>query len=146
VAARLLMCRSPEPHAAGELLLCTLDEEVDILPPGADFASHPQWVSASAVPDDAAELSYWLGCRMPLTTALRLHLLACPCPLKRTRDIVDALRLLNNPSGEYSRARQGRGAKMHVVWDTAEASGCEVEPPRPVVDWAPGGELGASRY
>ena len=62
------------------------------------------------------------------------------------RDLVDALRLLNNPTQEYTRAHaHGRG-KLKVVWETAEASGCEVDTPKPVVDWAPGGEVGTSRY
>ena len=37
----------------------------------------------------------WLAARLPLTTQLRLHLLACTCPVKRTRDLVDAMRLLH---------------------------------------------------
>ena len=100
------------------------------------------------MPDAPIELGFWLGCRLPLTTAMRLHLLEVSCPLKRLRDVVDALRLLNNPALEYARVRNsphGKG-KFQVLWDTAEASGCELEPPRRVVDWAPDGELGASRY
>ena len=130
-----------------ELLLCTLDDELSVLPAGlGDPTSHPQWLSAASVPEEAAELAFWLGCRLPLTTELRLHLLACACPIKRTRDVVDAMRLLRDPAGQYARARAARGAKLKLLWQTAEASGCELEPPRPVVDWARDGEMGETRY
>ena len=129
-----------------ELLLCTLDEELTVLPEDADPTSHPQFLSAARVPESSAiELGWWLAARMPLSTALRLHLLGLSCALKRTRDLVDAMRLLQNPAAEYARAR-ATGGKMCITWVTAEASGCEVEPPRPVVGWAHGGEMGVSRY
>jgi len=57
-------------------------------------------------------------------------------------DVVDAMRLLLDPSGAR---RDGSGMKMRVLYDTAEASGCELEPPRPVVDWS-GGEAEVPRY
>ena len=133
-----------------ELLLCTLDEEVDILPPHLDPTAHPQWLDAARIPEGAAALSHWLAARLPLTTSLRLHLLACPCPLKRMRDLVDSMRLLADPAGAYSKARAATrgpgGSMLKLCWHTAEASGCEIEPPRPVVDWAPAGEMGVSRY
>ena len=76
-----------------------------------------------------------------------MMLLECGCPLKRLRDTVDAMRLLANPAAEYARLRHcGSGAKLRLVWNTAEASGCELEPPTPVVDWAHGGSMGVSRY
>ena len=91
--------------------------------------------------------SFWLACRLPLTTALRIHLLSCTCPTKRLRDLVDAMRLLADPAGEYVKVRGKRiRGKLRVVWETAEASGCELAPPRPVVDWAHGGDIGVSRY
>ena len=91
---------------------------------------------------------------MPITTALRLHLLSCTCPLTRIRGVVDVLRLLNfassigsaqfvarpSPTREFARAQSVSalgGGELQVVWDTAEAGGCELLPPRPVVDWAP---------
>ena len=128
-----------------ELLLCTLDEELSILPAHVDPASHPQFVSAARMPDSTIDLGWWLAARLPLSTTLRLHLLQLSCALKRTRDLVDVMRLLESPSAEYARARD-TGGKFTITWVTAEASGCEVEPPRPVVDWAPRGEMGASRY
>jgi len=137
--------RTPAPD--WDLLLCTLDEELTVLPPGADPASHPRWVECAAVPEDAVGLTWWLASRLPLATALRHHLLECGCPLKRLRDTVDAMRLLANPAAEYARLRHcGSGAKLRLVWNTAEASGCELEPPTPVVDWAHGGSMGVSRY
>ena len=126
-----------------ELLLCHLDEEllfdVEEL---ANPMAHPLWIKAAAVPDDAVDLGFWLACRLPLTTSLRFHLLALPCPLKRLRDVVDALRLLCDPS----RADGRQLAKFEVLWHTAEASGCEVEPPRAIIHWRGGGVAPASRY
>ena len=87
--------------------------------------------SRGAAPRDAAALSLWLAARLSLTTSLRLHLLALTDPLKRMRDCVDAMRLLAEP-----RAPARRYAKFQVVWDTAEAGGCELSPPVPTVDWA----------
>lgn len=124
-----------------ELLLCTLDEELTILPADADPTSHPLWLSASKTPDDPLALGWWLAARLPLTTSLRLHLLSCTCPLKRTRDLVDAMRLLQQPAVTYAATK---ARKFAITWQTAEASGCELAPPRPVVDWADGHEL--SRY
>ena len=40
--------RTPAPD--WDLLLCTLDKELTVLPPGADPASHPRWVESAAVP------------------------------------------------------------------------------------------------
>lgn len=131
-----------------ELLLCHLDDEVSgddvedamVLP---NPTTHPQWLASSSVPDDPSQLSFWLACRLPLTTALRAHLLGLDCPLKRLRDVVDALRLLSNPSRIEG---DGRFAKLAVVWHTAEASGCEVDKPRPIIHWRGGDVVGVSRY
>ena len=78
--------------------------------------------------DDTDELGWYLGCSLPLTTGLRTSLLGCTSALKRMRDIVDALRLLQEPE----RAGDRRLRKFNLLWMTAEASGCEVEPPRAV--------------
>ena len=130
-----------------ELLLCTLEDELSWLPSEADPTSHPKLIESAVMPQGATELSFWLACRLPLTTALRIHLLSCTCPTKRLRDLVDAMRLLADPAGEYVKVRGKRiRGKLRVVWETAEASGCELAPPRPVVDWAHGGDIGVSRY
>ena len=122
-----------------ELLLSQLDEELfDGL---SDPTAHPLWLACGRVPEDPVALSYWLSCRLPLTTALRIHLLGITSPLKRMRDVVDALRLLCDPS----RASASRFAKFELLWQTAEASGCELEPPRAVVHWR-GEAYNASRY
>ena len=122
-----------------ELLLCQLDEELfDDL---SDPTAHPLWIACARTPEDPVALSYWLSCRLPLTTALRVHLLGVTSPLKRMRDVVDALRLLCDPS----RVGASRFAKFELLWQTAEASGCELEPPRAVVHWR-GDEFSASRY
>ena len=116
--------------------------------------------------EDAAALSLWLGSRLPLSTAVRrvpsaraafptplkpashlilhvtqvrVHLLGCTCPLKRLQDCVDAMRLLaedGHGGSRYDPVRDGRLPKFEIVYDTAEASGCELEPPREIVDWA----------
>ena len=80
----------------------------------------------------------WLAARLPLTSALRLHLLDCACPLKRMRDVVDAMQLIAGTSraGDRYNARRGAMQKMVLEYDTAEASGCEIAPPRPIVAWA----------
>ena len=59
---------------------------------------HPLWSAQAAPPVEPADLSLWLGARLPLTTALRMRLLSCVCPLKRMTDVVDALRLLTLPT------------------------------------------------
>jgi hypothetical protein len=123
-----------------ELLLCTLDDEVGL---EAELAvSHPKFLQCAVQPEDPHDLSFWCAARLPLTTLLRQHLLHCSCPLKRMRDVVDVMRLLVDPS------RDGRLStrKFHVVYDTAEASGCELEPPKAIVDWAGGDERVVARY
>jgi hypothetical protein len=132
--------------AEWELLLCHLDDELYEGEEEDGLArlnptAHPQWLSAARLPDDPVELAFWLSCRLPMTTALRAHLLGLQSPLKRLRDVVDALRLLSDPS----RVEGRRFAKFAIVWHTAEASGCELEPPRPVVHWR-GDDVGFSRY
>ena len=121
---------------AVEMSLCTLDDETDCWasPPH----EHPAWRTAAAPPEDASALSLWLAARLPLTSALRLHLLDCACPLKRMRDVVDAMQLIAGTSraGDRYNARRGAMQKMVLEYDTAEASGCELAPPRPIVAWA----------
>ena len=135
--ARALLEASSERGGVFELLLCTLDEEVGM--PDVHPASHPLFLRHAAQPDDPTDLAFWLSARLPLTTALRHHLLAVTCPLKRMVDVVDAMRLLLEPS------KAARGSKLRIVYDTAEASGCELEPPRMIVDWS-AGENEPSRY
>lgn len=118
-----------------ELLLCHLDDELYEEHEEAGLScrpnptAHPHWLAAAQLPaDDPVKLSFWLSCRLPMTTALRAHLLGLQSPLKRLRDVVDALRLLSEPS----RVAGQRFAKFALVWQTAEASGCELgeEPAR----------------
>lgn len=133
---------------AFELLLCTLDEELGM--PDVHPSSHPLFMRFASQPDDPVALGWWLAARLSLTTVLRRHLLSVPCPLKRMIDLVDALRLLHDPSAhgtaQASRRDGGVGSKLRLMYDTAEASGCELEAPRPVVDWSASGQPEASRY
>lgn len=139
IAARGLLSSALE-GSGGEgehwqLELCTLDEELmGHLLEVADPTSHPLFLHSAAVPSEDASLAYWLGSRLPLSTGFRAHLLACTCPLKRMRDVLDALRLLANPN----RAGDDRFGKFTLRWQTAEASGCELEAPRCVLDWSRG--------
>ena len=110
--------------AGGRMSLCTLDDETDCWasPPH----EHPAWRTAAAPPEDASALSLWLAARLPLTSALRLHLLDCACPLKRMRDVVDAMQLIAGTSRAGDRYNARRGAMPLVLeYDTAEASGRE---------------------
>ena len=115
---------------------CTLDEELE--KPLCEPARHPLWEAANRPPDDAVALSFWLGARLPLATPLRQHLLECVCPLKRMRDAVDAARMLSASSADASRYNPGtsRPSKFTLTYDTAEASGCELEAPRAIITWA----------
>ena len=133
-----------------ELQLCTLEASATILPPGAEPSTHPDFARASQVPQAGLELSFWLACRLPLSTSLRLHLLECNCPLQRLRDLVDVLRLLNNPARDCAPTRSGslQGAKLQIVhhleeptapWSNGHAS---LALPRRVVDVAPAGAVG----
>ena len=74
----------------------------------------------------------WLAARLPLTFALRLHLLACPCPLQRMRDLVVALRLLRDPRGRGGHAAR----RLEVKW--LRPSSRDESAQRPVVDWSTG--------
>jgi hypothetical protein len=151
VAAQALLaelgCLSGGRGGSGEnwsLELCTLDEEVmGELICRADPTAHPLFLDCAAVPEEATALAHWLACRLPLTTAFRLHLLRLTCPLKRMRDVVDALRLLSSPQN----ADERRFGKFQLLWQTAEASGCEVEAPKCVIHWRGEAEGDAiSRY
>ena len=138
--ARSLLDLAAE-RQAFDLCLCTLDEELGM---DVELAlSHPYFLRLALRPeDDPVALSFWCAARLPLTTALRHHMLSCTDPLKRLRDVVDAMRLLLEPSME------GRAAarKFKIVYDTAEASGCELEPPRAVVDWAAANDPAVTRW
>ena len=98
------------------------------------------WDAGRGAPEaDPVGLSLWLGARLPLSTSVRLHLLSCACPLKRLRDCVDVMRLLSDDGqggSRYTPPREDGLPKFEIVYDTAEASGCELEPPREIVDWA----------
>jgi hypothetical protein len=143
VAHAYTLLEEGEADGSLELTPCTLEEELDLWP--CDPTEHPFWCEASLLPPqhDAAALSLHLAARLPLTTSVRLHMLGCPCPLKRMMDVVDAMRALSRPEargggGRYATAVHGetRLHKFTIVYDTAEASGCELEPPRAVIDWA----------
>ena len=75
----------------------TLDDELG--PPVCDPRSHPLAALQHDPPHSPSELSLWLAARLPLTTRLRLAMLASTCALKRMADTVDVLRLLLDPSG-----------------------------------------------
>mmetsp|Transcript_46263 Transcript_46263/g.107725 ORF Transcript_46263/g.107725 Transcript_46263/m.107725 type:complete len:273 (-) Transcript_46263:70-888(-) len=98
--------------------------------------AHPLWAPVTAVPADDVAFSFWLGSHLPLTTPVRAHLLGCTCPLKRMRDCVDLLRLLVGADGDRFSSRSRELRKFRLIYNTAEASGCELEPPRKFVAWA----------
>ena len=52
---------------------------------------------------DAPKLSLFLAGRLPLTPRLLAEFIACSCPLGRMKDVVDAMRLLTEPSPRRSR-------------------------------------------
>ena len=95
----------------------------------------PLFLDCAAVPQDPTALVL-AACRLPLTMAFRLHLLRLTCPLKRMRDVVDSLRLLASPQSAEDR----RFGKFQLLWQTAEASGCELEAPKCIVHWRSEGE------
>ena len=147
VARALLEASAARGDGAFDLMLCTLDEEIGM--PDVHPSAHPLFLRYASQPEDPIDLAFWCAARLPLTTALRHHLLAVTCPLKRLVDVVDAMRLLLEPNAQGSaRARRGGGAnsKLRVVYDTAEASGCELEPPRLIIDWSSGSQPEGSRY
>lgn len=144
VVARALMSASSEGRNENwELQLCQLDEELQLCD-NVDPTAHPEWHTAAELPGDPVGLSWWLAARLPLTTPLRAHLLSLQSPVKRMRDVVDALRVLLDPNLPVGNAR--RFSKFEVLWQTAEASGCEVEPPRAVVHWRGEQAWRVSRY
>lgn len=65
---------------------------------------------ATAEQIEASRLSLWIGARLPLSARLHAGLLSCTCPLTRMRDVVDAMRLLAEPSPR--RARPGHRFKL----------------------------------
>jgi len=95
IAARELIQRGLE-KSAFHLESSALDEELG----GAsvcDPRCHPLFPLHSDEPSCAAELSFWLGARLPLSTSLRVSVLSNACPLRRLQDCVDAMRLLLDP-------------------------------------------------
>lgn len=117
------------------LELCTLDEELGELV--CDPRAHPSWPAQATPPVEPADLSLWLAARLPLTTALRMRLLACVCPLKRITDVVDAMRLLLEP---HSSSRFEHRLRLHVLTpsgDNCSAVGVPSQPPRSFVGEAP---------
>ena len=97
---------------------------------------HPLWSAQAAPPVEPADLSLWLGARLPLTTALRMRLLSCVCPLKRMTDVVDAMRLLLDPHSSRFEHR----LRLHVLTpsgDNCSAVGVPTQPPRFFVGEAP---------
>ena len=126
--------------------LCTVDDELmSELMEFADPTAHPLFFKCAEIPEDATPLAWWLASRLPLSTAFRAHLLRLDCPLKRMRDVVDALRLLVEPQRAASPANR-RFGKFDLLWQTAEASGCELEAPKCVVHWRGDGDAAISRY
>lgn len=114
-----------------------LDEELG----GAsvcDPRCHPVWPLQSSEPTCGKELSLWLGSRLPLSTALRVHILSTLCPLRRLQDVVDAMRLLCDPERP---GRAGHKFKLIAVTPASDAqctmSGGALEAPRYVVAEAP---------
>lgn len=101
-----------------------------------NMAQNPRWRAAAEVPEEDAALSLWLGARLPLSTPVRTFLLSCTCPLKRMQDCVDAMTLLLHRDPRFAMRRPGQLPRLQVLLDTAEASGCELAPPRKLVGWA----------
>ena len=116
----------------------TLDDELG--PPVCDPLSHPLAALQHDPPHSPSELSLWLAARLPLTTRLRLAMLASTCPLKRMADTVDVLRLLLDPSG--ASGRFAHRFRLHVSTpsnDACAGTSMAMHPPRFVVgEAAPG--------
>jgi len=126
-------------HRKIPLESCALDEELG----GAicDPRCHPGWLLQLEPPASAAELSLWLGARLPLTTSVRASLLATLCPLKRLQDTVDVMRLLldpNRPRGRSAGLSQQHRYRLIVSSPASDATciasvGSELGAPRVVV-------------
>jgi hypothetical protein len=102
VARAYTLLEEGEADGSLDLTPCTLEEELNLWP--CNPSEHPREASTLPSNDDGAALSLYLAARLPLTTAVRLHVLGCPCPLKRMMDVVDAMRALTQPE-----ARGGGG-------------------------------------
>jgi len=126
------------PAAARDLTLCTLLPEANILPWGADPATHPLWHDCARLPGSGAAsgLGWWLAARLPLTLGLRLHVLGSKCPLKRMRELNTAMRLLAQPSRRSRQARGPDGVQMRALRQLEAPDGRRIEPPRVVIDLA----------
>lgn len=134
--ARSLVLRGAE-LGAFALESSVLDEEVG----GADVCDprcHPLFPLQQKAPESAAELSLWLGSRLPLSTSLRANLLANLCPLRRLQDSVDAMRLLCDP---HNSARVGHKYKVLTTHAANDAycgtMGGQPRPPQLVVAESP---------
>ena len=107
--------REPTQHE-WPLTLCTLYPDSNILPITADPTAHPEWRSSGTTPEGASDLTFWLACRLPLTTTLRLHVLSTTCPLQRMCDLVACMRLLRHPERQYRQSRGPEGSQLRVLW------------------------------
>tara|TARA_B110001452_G_scaffold260865_1_gene258889 strand:- start:583 stop:1017 length:435 start_codon:yes stop_codon:yes gene_type:complete len=112
------------------------DDDEEAEPPVCDPRSHPLWGSQWTPPSEATELSLWLAARLPLTTRLRMNVLQCTCAFKRMRDVVDAMRLLIEPTTRRFEHR------FRLIVNTPSGDSCTTiggasTPPRCVVGEAP---------
>lgn len=113
-----------------------LDEELG--GPICDPSCHPMHATGELPPDDAAQLSHWLGSRLPLTTGLRTQLLGCACPLQRMKDAVDILRLLCDPHRARGDGYRFKLLVSHAASNTYCGTGLSASAhPRVVVSQAP---------
>ena len=78
---------------------------------------HPLHSLQDEIPLDGAQLSLWLGARLPLSTSLRVSLLSSLCPLKRLQDTVDAMRLLCDPQRVHRKGHRFRLVVSHAARD-----------------------------
>ena len=81
---------------------------------------HPLWTEQQTPPTSAAELSYWLAARLPLTTALRAGVLSTCCPLQRLHTVIDAMRLLISADPKRFTHR------LQLILETPSADHCSM--------------------
>ncbi|KAL1519982.1 hypothetical protein AB1Y20_023466 [Prymnesium parvum] len=126
--ARTLLARGLQ---AGHLSLESSVRDEELGPPNWPPSAHPLHEQEQQMPDDPAALSLWLAARLPLTTSLRVTLLSCCCALKRMQNVVDGLRLLNEPH------RLRFGHRFRLIVSTPATDNCSTvgaqEMPRYVV-------------
>jgi hypothetical protein len=122
----------------GDVLLESSADDDEFATPVCDPRCHPMWPLQSEMPDDAAELSLWLGARLPLSTGLRVSMLGTLCPLRRIQDAVDALRLLCDPHRPQRHGHRFRVIFNHPATDDLCGTlGGSAQPPRATVAAAP---------